>query len=54
METKNKYQSPLIETILLDKEISLQLNSDINPLGDPGDWISKANESFSTDKLMST
>jgi hypothetical protein len=51
METKNKYQSPLIEMILLDKDISLQLTSDINPLGEPGDWVTSAQNPFSEDVL---
>ncbi len=49
METKNKYQSPLIEMILLDKDISLQLNSDINPMEEPENWNTNAQDPFSED-----
>jgi hypothetical protein len=39
MKTKEKYKAPEIVLIALDNEISLQLNSDPTPLGEP-DWMS--------------
>jgi hypothetical protein len=35
MKTKRKYFKPEIELIRLDSEISLQLESDVNPDGEP-------------------
>ncbi len=35
MKTKRKYLKPEIELIRLDSEISLQLESDVNPDGEP-------------------
>ncbi len=39
MKPKEKYKAPEIVLVALDNEISLQLNSDPNPLGEP-DWMS--------------
>jgi hypothetical protein len=39
MKTKEIYKAPEILLVVLDNEISLQLNSDPNPLGEP-DWMS--------------
>lgn len=41
MKTKQTYNTPEITLVALDSEISLQLNSDPNPLGDP-DWMSQS------------
>jgi hypothetical protein len=52
MEIKIKYQSPLIETITLDNEISLQLSSFFEPLGEPIDWETNALDPFSEDTFV--
>jgi len=39
MKEKKKYETPQVEIIDIDNEISLILNSDPNePPGDPEDW----------------
>jgi len=42
------YESPEIALVLLDHEISLQLASDPDPMGEP-DWTSKAQDNFTSD-----
>lgn len=41
MKTKQPYKTPEISIVMLDCEISLQLYSDPNPLGDP-EWTSQS------------
>ena len=41
MKTKQPYKTPEISIVMLDCEISLQLNSDPNPLGDP-EWTTQS------------
>ncbi len=38
MKTKESYLAPDIALIRLDNDISLQLQSDNAPMGEPGDW----------------
>ena len=51
MKTKQVYITPEIELIRLDNEISLQLASDVDPMGEP-DWSSKADDSFLNDPMQ--
>lgn len=46
--TKRLYNSPRIERISLDNEISLILASDLSPFGEPDNW-SKTQEHFKND-----
>lgn len=48
MKTKASYIAPAIDLIALDKDISLQLASDPDPMGEPGDWVQHR---FGTDPL---
>ena len=49
MKTKQAYTTPEIILVALDSEISLQLNSDPNPLGEP-DWA--VSSGLSQDPMM--
>lgn len=48
---KKKYQSPAVETILLDNEISLAMESNTNPESEPGGggWSANNMNSSHTD-----
>lgn len=49
---KKEYKSPEIELIKLDNEISLQLASDADPMGEP-DWVVSATKDyFSNDPMQ--
>jgi hypothetical protein len=50
MKTKQQYLHPEIELIRLDHSISLQLQSDADPMGEP-DWDA-CNDSFTNDPLQ--
>lgn len=52
MKIKKQYQHPLIETISLDNEISLQLSSFSEPLGEPIDWEMNAQDPFIEDTFV--
>ena len=54
IKTKRKdYFAPVLQVVELDQEISLALESDANPEGEP-DWLG-SNENFDTDpyKILS-
>lgn len=52
MKKKETYYSPEIELIRLDNDISLQLASDPNPMGEPDDWeVSATKDYFSNDPM---
>jgi hypothetical protein len=52
MKKKEIYNSPEIELIRLDNDISLQLASDADPMGEP-DWVvSASKDNFTTDPMQ--
>ena len=52
MKKKENYYSPEIELIQLDNDISLQLASDADPMGEP-DWeMSATKDYFSNDPMQ--
>jgi hypothetical protein len=52
MKKKENYYSPEIELIRLDNDISLQLASDADPMGEPIDWeVSATKDYFSNDPM---
>lgn len=48
INSKKNYQSPKIETIILDTEISLAMESNTNPNSEPNNW-SYSGQTASTD-----
>jgi hypothetical protein len=52
IKTKRHYMLPAITLIKLDNEISLALESNVDPNGEPGNW-SKAPDYFKNDPFKS-